>query len=271
MKRLLITGTNSYIGKSFEQFIRRFPTDYSVSSISLRTPAWTQEDFSQYDVILHTAGIAHIKETPANAHLYYEVNRDLAVEVAKRAKAAHVKQFIFLSSMSVYGLDEGVITPETAPLPRTHYGKSKLQAEEQLIALQSDDFVISILRPPMVYGDGCKGNYQALVKLAGTVPIFPDYPNRRSMVSIDTLSVCFKEVIDHCTSGIFFPQESGYICTCKMVQRLAEEQGKHLKLVRWLNPLVSILKCLTRKGKKAFGSLIYQDLDRIELSGNRAE
>lgn len=155
MKRLLITGKNGYIARQFEAFIRQFPEEYGVTSVSLRGDDWREMDLSPYDVILHTAGIVHIRETPENAHLYYEVNRDLTIELAGKAKNAGVKQFVFLSTVSVYGMDEGVITQETVPNPVTHYGQSKLQAEEGILPFQTENFTVSILRPPMVYGDGC--------------------------------------------------------------------------------------------------------------------
>lgn len=258
MKRLLITGKSGYIAQQFEQFLRRFPDEYEVTSISLRNKDWRKMDFSQFDIILHTAGIAHIKETPDNAKLYYEVNRDLTIELAQKAKDSRVNQFIFLSSVSVYGMDEGVITQETIPNPVSHYGKSKLQAEERILPLQTDDFTISILRPPMVYGEGCKGNYQTLVKIARLSPVFPDYQNQRSMVSIETLCAFMKDIMDQNSGGIFFPQEENYLCTSKMVQEIAEKMGKKIKLVRWLNPAVYIAKQCTKRGKKAFGNLIYQ-------------
>lgn len=259
MKRLLITGKSGYIAQQFAQFLRLFPEAYSVTSVSLRGSDWREIDLSSYDVILHTAGIAHIKETPENAHLYDEVNRDLTIELAEKAKNAGVKQFIFLSTVSVYGMDEGVITEETVPNPVTHYGRSKLQAEEGILPLQSDDFTVSILRPPMVYGDGCKGNYQALVKIAQISPVFPDYRNRRSMVSIETLCAFMKDVIDKQAAGIFLPQEKEYICTSEMVREIAAKEGRKIRLVHWLNPGVSLAVRFTKKGRKAFGDLIYRD------------
>lgn len=264
MKRILITGKNGYIARHFDQFLRQFPNEYRVTSVSLRDGAWRGSDLSQYDVILHTAGIAHIRETSENAHLYYEVNRDLTMEAAQKAKRAGVGQFIFLSSASVYGMEEGVITRETEPHPVSHYGRSKLQAEEGLHALRSDNFRISILRPPTVYGEGCKGNYQTLVKLAGLVPIFPSYRNQRSMVSIDTLCRYIKDIVDRKAEGIFFPQEDRYVCTSDMVRELAAERGRHIYLASWLDPAVFLAKRCTRAGRKAFGNLIYQGNPHIE-------
>lgn len=256
MKKILITGANSYIGMSFENYMSKF-SDYSVETLDMLDKQWENKDFSSFDVIYHVAGIAHRKETEENADLYYEVNRDLTVKVAEKAKKEGVKHFVFLSSMSVYGTEEGVITRETLPAPKSNYGKSKIQAEEKLNEMASDNFKIAILRPPMVYGDGCKGNYQMLVKFAKKLPVFPDYKNERSMVHIDKLSSFVRELIDGEKEGLFFPQDDSYVCTCRMVKEIAEDMGKSIKLLKIMNPAVAVLRKFTTVGKKAFGNLIY--------------
>ena len=243
MKKILITGANSYIGTSFENFIKeRFSAEYSVDTVDMIDGSWREKDFSEYDAVFHVAGIAHQKETKENAESYYKVNRDLAEETAKKAKAEGVSQFVFLSSMSVYGVEEGVITKETPASPKSNYGKSKIQAEGLLNNLRSDDFKIAIMRPPMVYGDGCKGNYQMLVKFAKMLPVFPDYENKRSMIHVDNLSVFVKNLIDEEKDGLFFPQDENYVCTCKMVKEIGNSMGKNIKLLKIMNPAVSILK-----------------------------
>lgn len=159
MKRILITGANSYIGTSFEKWLSQWPDKYTVDTIDMIDGKWRKESFAGYDVVFHVAGIAHIRETKKNRDLYYKVNRDLAYETAKKAKAEGVNQFIFISSMSVYGVDNGVINKNTPLNPKSNYGKSKLQAEKLIKPLCDDNFKVAILRPPMVYGKGCKGNY----------------------------------------------------------------------------------------------------------------
>lgn len=265
MKRILITGKNSYIGQRFAQFLLEQPEEYSVSFLSLQNRNWYQTDLSQYDVIVHTAGLVHRKETAENAALYYEVNRDLTVRLAKKAKSEGVKQFLFLSTGSVYGKLEGIITKDTKPQPNTSYGKSKLEAEEALIRMDGDGFAVAILRPLMVYGPGCKGNYQFLVKLAKVAPLLPDYKNRRSLVSIDTLCLCLREIIFSRGHGLYFPHDMEDVCTCEMIQQIAREQGRKLRCTRLLNPVVGLLRICTSAGKKAFGNLTYQDLDRLPL------
>lgn len=254
--KILITGAGSYIGMCFENYMKNFP-DYQVDTLDMLQKNWAEKDFSSYDSIYHVAGIAHRKETEENAHLYYEVNRDLVLKVAEKAKKENVKQFVFLSSMSVYGVEEGVITKDTPPAPKSNYGKSKIQAEELLEKLKSDSFKVAILRPPMVYGDGCKGNYQMLVKFAKMLPVFPDYENKRSMIHVDNLSAFVKNLMDEKKDGLFFPQDENYVCTCKMVKEIASDMGKNMKLLKIMNPAVSILKKFTTQGKKAFGDLIY--------------
>src|SRR5690606_12783164 len=129
MKRVLITGANSYIGMSVEKWLLKQPDKYSVETLDMKDPNWVNFDFSKFDVVLHVAGIAHIKQTKKNKDLYYRVNRDLAVDTARKAKEAGIKQFVFLSTMSVYGKVTGIIKDDTIPNPKDAYGKSKYEAE----------------------------------------------------------------------------------------------------------------------------------------------
>jgi nucleoside-diphosphate-sugar epimerase len=256
MKRILITGANSYIGTSVENWLAKEPDKYKVDTIDMRDGSWKDKDLSQYDVVFHVAGIAHIKETKENKPLYYKVNRDLAYETAKKAKLEGVKQFIFLSSMSVYGIEKGVIDENTPLEPNTHYGKSKLQAEELINRLTSDSFNVAILRPPMVYGENCKGNYPRLARLAVSTPIFPKIDNKRSMIYIDNLSEFVRLLIDDCSSGLFFPQNSDYVCTSEMVKLISEVHGKKIYMNKIFNPLLKLLKISLIN--KVFGDLVYE-------------
>lgn len=258
MKKILITGAGSYIGNAFLNHLGQWPDRYQVETVDMIGDAWRSTSFSGFDAVFHVAGIAHIKETAENARLYYEVNRDLAVETARKAKSEGVPHFVFLSSMSVYGIEEGCITRGTVPNPKSNYGKSKLQAEAGLEALRSDHFRVAVLRPPMVYGEGCKGNYQSLVKFAKLLPVFPAYQNKRSMLHIDGLTEAVRHIIDTEAEGLFLPQDENYVCTCDMVRDIAHSMGKDMKLLRILNPAVSLVKRVTAMGRKAFGDLYYE-------------
>ena len=261
MKKILITGAGSYIGTSFEKYMEQFGNNYSVDTVDMIGDSWKSVSFSGYDCVFHVAGIAHQKETLENAHLYYEVNRNLAIATAKKAKRDGVKQFILLSSMSVYGVETGVITKKTVPQPKSHYGKSKLQADEKIVKLDCDSFKVAILRPPMVYGKDCKGNYQRLRTFALKSPIFPDYPNKRSMVYIGNLCAFVKKTIDEEKSGLFFPQNAEYVNTSEMVRVIARLDNKKLFMPKIFNPFI----CLMRISiiKKVFGSLMYEKIDLV--------
>lgn len=203
MKKILIAGTNSYIGESFKSFLMQYQNEYTVSEIAAKGLIPTASMFKGFHVIFCVVGIAHIKENAKNRHLYFEVNRDLVVSIAKAAKEAGVEQFILLSSMSVYGLKVGHIRKNTKPHPVTAYGMSKLQADEEIRKLENEDFKFVCLRAPMVYGHNCRGNYQALRKFALKSPIFPDYENKRSMIYIGNLCEFVKECIDAERQGLF--------------------------------------------------------------------
>lgn len=262
MRKILITGANSYIGMSFEKYMQQYADEYQVDTVDMIDGTWREKNFSEYDVVYHVAGIAHQKETKKNADLYYKINRDLAIEVAEKAKKEGVSQFVFLSSMSVYGKDTGVITAETKPNPKSNYGKSKLQAEKELENLASDDFIVSILRPPMVYGKGCKGNFQSVIKLVKKLPMFPKVNNKRSMIYIENLSKYVKWVIEQRRSGLIFPCNQEVVNTSQMALSIARTLSKRLYLSRFLGFLVKILSVVNVSAKKAFGSLFYEIEDK---------
>lgn len=255
MKKILITGARSYIGTSFEKWVSQWSEKYSVDILDMVSSTWIEKDFSKYDVVFHVAGIVHIKETKENIDLYYKVNRDLAYNTAYKAKVEGVKQFIFLSSMSVYGLETGIINKNTPLNPNSNYGRSKFQAEELIQPLNDNNFRVVILRPPMIYGNGCKGNYSRLAMFATYTPIFPKINNRRSMIYVNTLCEFVRIQIDNCQPGLFFPQNEEYVCTSKMVELIAREHGKKIWLTKVFNPILRLLKFNTVS--KLFGDLVY--------------
>ena len=273
MKKILITGANSYIGTSFKKWMTPFQDEYQIDTLSVRGDAWREHDFSGYDTVFHVAGIAHAdvsKVSEETKQLYYEVNRDLAIETAKKYKqdlSGKKGQFIYMSSIIIYGEETNInkkriITLDTKPNPSNFYGDSKLQAEIGLQPLDDDTFHIAILRPPMIYGPGSKGNYQQLVKLANKLPIFPDVKNERSMLHINKLSEFVKERIDAQDSGVFFPQNDQYVRTSHMVRDIAQENGKKIYLFSYMNWVIRLLGYVPGKigrlTNKAFGNLVYE-------------
>lgn len=263
MEKILITGANSYIGTSLEKWLEKYPDRYSIDTVDMRGDSWKKKDFSVYDVIFHVAGIAHVSSDPKMEDLYYKVNRDLTIEIAKKAKAEGVKQFIFMSSIIVYGdssyiNQKRVIDKNTVPKPSNFYGNSKLQAEEGVRPLESDDFKIVILRPPMIYGKGSKGNYPKLAEAAQKLPVFPDIDNQRSMLHIDNLCEFIRLMIDNEESGLFFPQNSEYVKTSEMVKLIAEAHGKKIRLTKVFNPVLRVMGRYVGIVNKVFGNLVYE-------------
>lgn len=265
MKRVLIAGANSYIGVSFEQYLKQWPDDYRVDTLDVIGDAWKTADLTGYDAVYHVAGIAHRKETEENAALYYQVNRDLAVELAKKAKADGVGHFVFMSSMSVYGMDQGIITPDTALKPNSNYGKSKLEAELALAELTDDDFRIAVLRPPMVYGKGCRGNFQTMLRLVAKSPVFPVVNNQRSMISIGNLCSFVKMVVDNGWFGVFCPQNREYVNTTHMAKIMAGALGRRVWFSRMAGAAMKMLLPVFGTARKAFSTLIYKDWEQHDF------
>ena len=286
--KILITGAHSYVGEQVEKYLEEYNKKifefssekkrYIVETISLYGEEWKKKDFSCYDVIFHVVGIAHQdddtiiekkesygkeakKREVGQEAKYYAVNRDLAIACAKKAKAEGVKQFIFMSSMIVYsGLEEDCITFKTPIRAKNYYGDSKLQADLAIQALQSDKFDVVILRPPMIYGKGCKGNFPKMVKLAQILPVYPIVGNRRSMLYIENLAEFVRLMIENRERGVFFPQNKEYVDTGVMIREIARVH--HCKLLPAFKIPLKLMQNLPGKlgklSKKAFSSFYYQ-------------
>lgn len=265
--KILITGENSYIGGKFTEWVAQWPDKYQVDEISVRDDKWKQADFSSYDSVYHVAGIAHNSSNPKLEDLYYEVNRDLTIEVAKKVKKDGVPQFVFMSSIIVYGTKNEFIDADTKPNPDNFYGDSKLQAEKGLNELQSDDFKVVILRPPMIYGKDSKGNYPLLSKFAQKSPVFPNYPNKRSMLHIDNLCEFVRLIIINNERGTFHPQNKEYVQTSEMVKLISEFYNNKIWLTKLVNPII-IMFFKINLVRKIYGDFYYEKSMSVYSKGN---
>lgn len=261
MKNILVIGTNSYIGRSFYNYaIVNHKDDMIVDLISASNGEWERKDFTRYDVVIHLSAIVHRKDAYNMKELYEKVNHVMAVEIAKKAKNSGVKQFIFMSTAAVYGNNIKHITKNTTPVPTTYYGKSKLTAELDIVKLQSNVFKVAIIRPPMVYGEECKGNYVRLVKLVRFTPLFPEIHNKRSMIYINTLVEFILLVIKEDKYGHYHPQDESYVDICDLVVKVRKEMGKKTYLVRGFSSIIKFLGKYVASVNKMFSDYYY-DMD----------
>ena len=262
MKRILITGAGSYVGESVRKYmLSTAPGEFEIDAVSTMNDAWKMAEFKRYDVVYHVAGIAHVNADPKLKSLYYKVNRDLTIEVAKTAKEAGVKQFIFMSSQIVFhesqSLKTEIITKDTTANPNGFYGDSKLQAEIGLHELESETFKVCILRPCMIYGPNAKGNFPRLAKLACKVPMFPCWHNQRSMLYIDNLAEFVKQAVLRELSGTFYPQNRELADTVEIIRFFAHETGHKIWITRLLNPFVWLSSFVLQPINKMFATYYY--------------
>lgn len=268
MKKILVTGKGSYIGTNFVQELSQYPDKYQVDELDMMDGSWKEYDFSNYDVIYHVAGLAHSTPDESQRELYYRVNTDLTYEVAVKAKKAGVKQFIFMSSIIVYGSgkigENRMIKRDTPLTPDNFYGDSKKQAEIKIKPLENEQFKIVILRPPMIYGPNSKGNYPLLAKFAKKTPIFPTLKNQRSMLFVGNLVNFVKMMINNEEHGIFLPQNNEYVSSYQLVKEIAGLNHHKIVFTGIFNPLIKIF-CKRVYVNKVFGNLtIDMELSRYK-------
>lgn len=269
-KRVLITGADSYIGVSFERWAAAHYADaLEVDTVDMIDGSWRQKVFSGYDCVFHVAGLAHADVghvSEERQRFYYQINRDLAVETAEKARNEGVGQFVFMSSAIVYGDSapygrRKIITAGTQPAPANFYGDSKWQGDQGVRALESDAFRVAVLRPPMIYGRGSKGNYPTLAGMAKKLPFFPDVDNERSMLFIDNLTEFLCQLMLRGSGGIYFPQNAEYTRTTDMVKEIAAVSGHRIRITKAFNWAVALASRMPGKigglTNKAFGSMTY--------------
>lgn len=260
--KILITGAGSYVGESVRTYLlKTSPGKFEIDAVDTLGDNWKKADYDLYDAVFHVAGIAHVNADPKMEPLYYKVNRDLTIEVAKHAKAAGVKQFVFMSSQIVFhesqSLKTEVLTADTKENPNGFYGDSKLQAEKGLHELECDCFKVCILRPPMIYGPNSKGNFPRLAKLATKVPVFPCWHNKRSMLYIDNLAEFVKQAVERQLCGTFYPQNRELADTVEIIRYFAKAAGHKVWITRLLNPFVWLGSFILQPINKMFATYYY--------------
>jgi len=241
--RILITGENSFVGRNFINY-SIYKEIEEISLIGIKTE---DINLSCYDIIIHVAAIVHQSREILESE-YYSVNRDLTIEVARQAKKSGVKQFIFLSTVKVYGdfnPASGPWTETSECHPEDPYGKSKFEAENELLKLQDDNFIISIIRTPLVYGKGVRANMLSIMKLVDRIKFLPfgNVTNKRSFTYVRNLIGFIDKIVEKQASGVFIAMDANPLSTTELVRLIS----KYLNKKRLL---ISLPKFMINTGKK---------------------
>ena len=255
MGKILLTGANSFVGKNYiasSQF-------NDIEEVCLIERKIDDIEFSKYETIIHLAAIVHQSAKIPEA-TYYEVNRDLCIEVAKAAKIAGVKQFIFLSTMKVYGTYKKGQLPwneNSECFPDDSYGKSKLEAENILKEIEDDQFIVSIIRTPLVYGAGVKANMLNIIRLIDKISILPlgNTNNKRSFTAVENLVGYIDRIIELRSSGVFITMDEKPLSTTELARIIAKNMNKKVYLFKLPKVIIRIgLSLFPRIFERLFGS-----------------
>ena len=261
--RVLIVGKRSYIGSRIKSHLES--SGHRVFEADAENGEWETADYSSFDSVVHVAAIVHQNAKNADEAVFEKVNTQLPVSVAKLAKNSSVSQFVFISTMAVYGKNkslkkaETVIDRGTFEAAREGYGGSKLKAEKQLKALEDDSFRVAVVRPPNVYGPGCRGNYIPLFgKLSLKLPICPYAFSdiRQSMLYIDNLSELIRLTVEQKTGGVYHPQDDEAPDAARLIGLIRSCYGKKTVYSKFLGFFVKLLGWLPVI-KKIYGGIQY--------------
>lgn len=263
MKKVIITGVNSYIGNCIRVSLEK-SSNYDVAMLSMRNDAWKQQESLSADTVIHCAGLVHQSEKDHSLEEYYRVNTELTAELARKAKADGVGLFVFISSISVYGTGSSCIKPicitkQTALNPKRKYSVSKLEAEHELLKLSDDKFRVSIIRAPFIYGAGCPGNYAGLRNFVLKYHFIPKLNNKYSTIYIENLVALIKGILDKKRDGVFTPQNLPVRCTWEMAHEIAVCHGKKVICTSIFNPAIKVASLFLKPLRSAFGSEYYEE------------
>ena len=266
MKHILLTGSSGFVGKRFVEYNQQ---NYTIHSVSLRTTKVAEIDWKNYDAIVHLAGKAHQMEK-IDDQIYFDVNYDLTKQLADRAKKEKVPHFVFVSTIKVWGDDykNAHLEIKTPCKPDDAYGKSKLQAENYLQEIQSPDFKIAIVRPPLVYGPGVKGNMIRFMKLANNpMPLpFGGIENKRTMVFLDNLVELINTIVDQQAAGVFLAGDKTPLSTSSLIESIQlnlKEKTGLFKLPGFVVSMMNVVK--PELVKRLFYSLTIDTKETNEL------
>lgn len=258
--KVLIIGKNSWIGNHIDKWLTS--KGWHIYQLDVLTDEWKTFNYTPYDAIVHVAGIVHQPHCK-DWDLYKRVNTDMPIAIAKMAKSQGVKRYVFLSTMAVYGIGKklkpNIINSGTPLHANSMYGHSKLLAEKGLNNLQDTNFDIVIVRPPSVYGKGCRGGYiTGFLSAVQKFPVIPQaYVNvKQSMLYIDNLSEFVRLAIEHHLNGTFCIQDDKAVNANEICDAIAKGIDKTIHKSRLLGIFVKLFSFVPLV-KKAYGGIEY--------------
>lgn len=254
MKKLLVTGSNGFVGS---YFIEKYKDKYDINKFSFLNDDFEELNCKYLDIVLHLSAFVHQMAGVSKAE-YEKVNIIQTLELAKKTKESGAKHFIFMSTVKVYGEETDIPYAEyTQCTPLDDYGKSKLKAEVELLKLEDENFKVSIIRTSIVYGYGVKANIKSLIKLVAKVPVLPfsGIENRRSLVYVGNLCHLVNVVIERKKQGIFMCCDDEPLSTSKLIELIANNLDKKVYLIKipFFETVLKILKPSFHK--RLYGSL----------------
>lgn len=252
---LLVTGANGFIGSYFKT---KYSRVYNIQTFSFLENYFNCLSINNVQVVLHLSALVH-QMGGASTEEYERINITQTLDLAIKAKKAGVKQFIYMSTVKVYGEENtNAYNEQSICNPQDDYGKSKLKAELKLKKLHEDNFVVTIIRTPIVYGYGVKANIKRLISLVNKAPILPfgAINNKRSMVYIGNLCHLIYTLIDQRRSGIFLANDDHPLSTTHFIELIAVALHKNIYLIKF-----PLFECLLRIIKPSFYKRLYDSLE----------
>ena len=254
-KTILLTGASGFVGS---YFIKKYKSKYNIKTFSFLHDDFKALHVEDVDTVFHLSALVH-QMGGASASEYERVNVTQTLELAKKAKESGVKHFVFMSTVKVYGEEtKSKYSENSVCNPEDEYGKSKLKAEIELQKLENENFKVSIIRTPIVYGYGVKANIKNLVNLINKVPLLPfgGIDNKRSMVYIGNLCHLVDVVIEQEKAGIFLASDDEPLSTSRLIELIAKSLDKKIYLIK-----IPFFETLLKLVKPSFHKRLYGSLE----------
>lgn len=241
---VLITGSTGFIGS---YFINQYSSQFVVNTFSFLRDNFDTLKLDGIDCVVHCGALVHQMKREPSYEEFFDSNVNHTLQMAIKAKANNVKQFIFISTIKVFGEESKKIFDENSPTsPKDDYGLTKKIAEEKLFELEDKNFKVAILRLPLVFGPGVKANFRSLINIVNQFKILPlgSINNKRSIVFVGNVCHYIFQIIKLRERGIFIANEDESFSTSELINQISKALGKNIILfsIPLFNQILKIVK-----------------------------